>query len=191
MRLLLVFGPPAVGKMTVGREVVARSDFRLLHNHAVLEPLLELFEYGTPPFMTLLKEFRRRLVEEAAEAKVDLVLTYVWGLDLEEDAEFFTEQLGIYRDAGGEVFIVELYADLRTRLDRNGTELRLLHKPSKRNTEWSDDNVRELERHVMNTTEGVRTPAHAVLDDYPHLRIDNTDLDPGEVAEQILAWISR
>ena len=33
MRLLLITGPPAVGKMTVGRAVAAQSDFRLFHNH--------------------------------------------------------------------------------------------------------------------------------------------------------------
>jgi hypothetical protein len=33
MRLLLIIGPPAVGKMTVGREIAAHSDFRLFHNH--------------------------------------------------------------------------------------------------------------------------------------------------------------
>ncbi len=49
----MVFGPPAVGKMTVGRAVAARSDFRLFHNHAVIEPLLEVFDYGTPPFVRL------------------------------------------------------------------------------------------------------------------------------------------
>ena len=57
MRLLVIFGPPSVGKMTVGRAVCARSAFRLLHNHALLEPLLEVFDYGTPPFTRLLGEF--------------------------------------------------------------------------------------------------------------------------------------
>ena len=191
MRLVVIFGPPAVGKMTVGREVAARSGFRLVHNHAVLEPLLELFDYGTPPFMRLLREFRLRMVEEAAEAGVDLVLTHAWGLQLESDARFISELLGIYRKAGAEVFLVELYADLATRLGRNGTELRLLHKPSKRDVEWSDGNVRELEVHVMNTSPGQRTVGHDVLDAHPHLRIDNTALEPGEVAERILAWVNR
>ena len=31
MRLLVIIGPPAVGTMTVGRELAARSDFRLFH----------------------------------------------------------------------------------------------------------------------------------------------------------------
>jgi len=62
MTLLFVFGPPAVGKMTVGRAVVSASDFRLFHNHHTIEPLLEVFDYGTPPFMRLLGEFRRRVL---------------------------------------------------------------------------------------------------------------------------------
>ena len=51
--LLLIIGPPAVGKMTVGRAVCARTDFRLFHNHHTIEPLLEIFGFGTPPFIAL------------------------------------------------------------------------------------------------------------------------------------------
>ena len=47
MKLLLIIGPPAVGKMTVGREIAARSGFRLFHNHHTIEPLVEVFGYGT------------------------------------------------------------------------------------------------------------------------------------------------
>ncbi len=79
MRLLVIFGPPAVGKMTVGREVAARSDFRLFHDHAVIEPLLEVFDHGTQAFDTLLHEFRIRVVEEAARCGTDLVSTFVLG----------------------------------------------------------------------------------------------------------------
>ena len=76
MRLLVIFGPPAVGKMTVGRAVAARSDFRLFHNHATIEPLLDVFDYGTPPFVTLMTEWRSRVVEEAAAFGTDLVFTF-------------------------------------------------------------------------------------------------------------------
>ncbi len=50
--LLVIFGPPAVGKMTIAQEIAARSSFRVFHNHAMLEPLLEVFDYGTPPRST-------------------------------------------------------------------------------------------------------------------------------------------
>ncbi|MDQ4053807.1 MAG: AAA family ATPase [Actinomycetota bacterium] len=189
MRLLVIFGPPAVGKMTVGREVARRSCFRLFHNHATIEPLLDVFDYGTPAFKTLLDEFRIRVVEEAARSGTDLLLTFVWGLDLVEDAETVQRYIGPYVEAGGEVAFVELYADLATRLERNRTEHRLAEKKSKRNVEWSDVNVRELERHVLNTRTGSETPADQVLARHRHLRLDNTDLSPGQAAERILTWL--
>ena len=66
MHFVCVFGPPAVGKMTVGRAVADRSSYRLFHNHHTIELLLDVFDHGTPPFNRLNSEFRRRVVEEAA-----------------------------------------------------------------------------------------------------------------------------
>ena len=189
MRLLVLFGPPSVGKMTVGRAVVARSDFRLFHNHAVMEPLLEVFDYGTPPFVRLLGSWRRELIEEAAASGTDLVLTFVWGLELETDVCEIADYLAPYVERGADVAFVELYADLPTRLERNRTEHRLVEKRSKRDVEWSDDNVRELEGHTMSTTPGGTTPGERMLASYRHLRLDNTALPADEAAEQILAWL--
>ena len=189
VRLLVIFGPPAVGKMTVGREVARRSDFRLFHNHAVIEPLLEVFDYGTPAFDTLLHEFRCRVVEEAAASGADLVFTFVWGLEVANDAKILDGYLRPYLDAGGEVAFVELYAGLETRLERNRTELRLDAKKSKRDVAWSDGNVRDAERHVLNTGAGSTAPADEVLARHRHLRLDNTDLSAGQAAEQVLAWL--
>ena len=43
MKLLLLFGNCAVGKMTVGREFIKITPFRLFHNHMTIEPVLEVF----------------------------------------------------------------------------------------------------------------------------------------------------
>ena len=187
MTLLFVFGPPAVGKMTVGRAIADASGFRLFHNHHVIEPLLDVFEFETPEFQTLLTEFRQRVLEEAAAADVDLVFTLVWGLDLPEDAAAMRRHLAPFIDAGRRIVMVELYADLETRLARNGTAYRLSEKKSKRDLAWSDDNVRELERYQMNT--GAPSPADEVIAAFPHLRIDNTERTPEDVAAEVLAWV--
>ena len=96
-----------------------------------------------------------------------------------------------YVDAGAEVSFVELVADLDTRLGRNRTEHRLAEKKSKRDVDWSDGNVRELERHVLNTVGVARTPAQDVLDRHPHLVLDNSELSADDAADLILAWLSR
>jgi len=187
MTLLLVFGPPAVGNMTVGRAIVEASTFRLFHNHHVIEPLLDVFEFETPAFQTLMAEFRQRVLEEAAAADVDLVFTLVWALDAPGDAAAIRRHLAPFVDAGRRVVLVELCAGLETRLERNRTELRLAEKKSKRDLAWSDDNVRSLERYQMNT--GVPSPADEVIAQFPHLRIDNTDRSPEDVAAQVLGWL--
>ena len=61
MHVVVVFGPLAVGKMPVGREVARLTPYRLLHNHATIDPLLEVFPWGTPAFGTLKREFRVRM----------------------------------------------------------------------------------------------------------------------------------
>ena len=58
--LLFIIGPVAVGKMSVGFEVAARTGFRLFHNHLTIEPVVRFFEFGSPPFDRLVGEFRRR-----------------------------------------------------------------------------------------------------------------------------------
>ncbi len=83
--LLVILGPPAVGKMTVGRALCARSVFRLFHNHMTIEPLAETFGHATHQPNRLNGEFRRRVFEEAAAADLDLVFTYVWALDDREE----------------------------------------------------------------------------------------------------------
>jgi hypothetical protein len=187
MTLLFVFGPPAVGKMTVGRAVADAGGYRLFHNHHTIEPLLDVFDFGTPQFNRLLGEFRQRVLEEAAAADTDLVFTLVWGLDLPEDAAGMQAHLQPFVDAGRRIAFVELYADLDTRLDRNRTPYRLAEKKSKRDLEWSEANVRELERHQMNTDRP--SVADPLIAEHPHLRIDNTDRTPEDVAAEILAWV--
>jgi hypothetical protein len=186
--LMVVFGPPAVGKMTVARAVCERTDFRLFLNHHTIEPLADVFGMDTAPFRALTSEFRHRVVQEAAAADVALMLTLVWNLGGIEDARWVGELVSPYATAGRRVSFVELAADLETRLDRNRGEDRLLAKPSKRDLAWSDGHVRERENWVMNTEPTVPLAADRVLAAHQHLRLDNRQPDPQATAERIVAW---
>ncbi|WP_199750190.1 AAA family ATPase [Amycolatopsis sp. WAC 04169] len=98
MDFVVIFGPPAVGKMTVGEELCKLTGFKLFHNHMAVEPVLGIFPFGSPPFGRLVDEFRRRVIEEAADAALPgLVYTYVWGLELPEDTELIGSYVDIVR----------------------------------------------------------------------------------------------
>lgn len=190
----MLFGPPAVGKMTVGRAVCATSapgaggEWRLFHNHHTIEPLHEIFGQPSPAFGTLNAEFRRRVIEEAAAHDVRLVFTTVWNLAGERDAAYIRGLVAPYADRGLPVRFVELFADLATRLGRNAGADRLAAKPSKRDLVWSEAHVLEREAtFTMNTSPGVTLPAHEVLADFAHLRLDISLLDPVQAAARILA----
>lgn len=193
MRLLLIIGPPAVGKMSVGREIAARSDFRLFHNHHTIEPLVEIFGYGTAPFNVLNKEFRLRVIEEAARNNVDLIFTVVWNLQDPADKAYVDQLVVPVQEAGGEIWVLELIADLETRLERNRGESRLAAKPTKRDLEWSDGNVRAMDAHQLNTdpTGSTPTPADDFLRRHPLLRLDTRHLAAAEVAVIALDWLGR
>ena len=43
MKLIFLIGDAAVGKMTVGQELMKITELRLFHNHMTIEPVIEIF----------------------------------------------------------------------------------------------------------------------------------------------------
>jgi hypothetical protein len=188
MELVIIFGPPAVGKMTVGHELCELTGFKLFHNHALIEPVLGIFPFGSPPFSRIVGDFRRRIIEEAADAGLPgLVFTFVWALEAPEDAEVVASYIDIVESRGGRARLVELAADQDERIARNTTEFRLDQKRSKRDLEWSHRNLLELDNdYVMNTGGGAgRTKAEDVIEKHDYVRIDNTRIGAPAAARMI------
>ena len=68
MRLVFIHGPAASGKLTVARELAARTGLSLFHNHLVVDALLAVFPFGSPGFV-LLRETMWMDVFRAAAAE--------------------------------------------------------------------------------------------------------------------------
>ena len=47
MKLILIFGPQAVGKMTVGQELATLTGLKLFHNHMTIDLVSPIFDYST------------------------------------------------------------------------------------------------------------------------------------------------
>ncbi|HEX9927917.1 MAG TPA: AAA family ATPase [Pyrinomonadaceae bacterium] len=181
MKFIVIFGPPAVGKMTVGYELAQLTGFKLFHNHLTIELVLNFFDFEEPQFQTLVSEFRKRVFEEVAASDLPgLIFTFVWAIEYESDKAFIEQSCDIFREKGADIYFVELEAELSKRLDRNESEFRLLQKPSKRDVEKSRRRLLENDEKYKLNSEG----------DFFHkenyLKINNTSLPADEAARIIV-----
>lgn len=178
--LVVLIGPPAVGKMAVGRELERLTGLPLFHNHMTIELILPFFDFGTEPFNRLVGSFRRGIFEEVgASDGPGIIFTYVWAFDVPADLDYVEWLTGTFTRAGGRAVFAELTADLETRLARNGTPLRLREKPSKRDVEASNARLIEHDERFRFNSDG----------DFPyddHVLIDTTTVEPAEAAERIV-----
>ncbi|MBT2531019.1 AAA family ATPase [Arthrobacter sp. ISL-48] len=180
MKFVVIFGPPAVGKMSVGHELSKITGFRLFHNHMTIELVLNFFDFGDPQFQTLVSEFRQRVFEEVAASDLPgLIFTYVWALDHDSDREFVERSCDIFTGKGADVYFVELEADLEERLRRNESEFRLSHKASKRDIKGSRALLLENDEKYQLNSDG-----DSFLGDN-FLKIDNTNLRAEKTARMI------
>lgn len=181
MKFIIIFGPPAVGKMTVGRELAKLTGLRLFHNHMSIELALPFFNFGEPQFNRLVSEFRQRIFEEVASSNLPgLIFTFVWALDLETDKTFIDRYCAMFREKGADIYFVELEAELSERLKRNESEFRLAEKPSKRNVEKSREILLEhVEKYRFNSNADFFYKEN-------YLKLENTSLSAYAAAEKII-----
>jgi hypothetical protein len=180
MKFVLIFGPQAVGKMTVGHELEKITDLKLFHNHMTIELVNPFFDYGTREGKRLVGLFREELFKAMAKSdQSGMIFTYVWAFDIKEDWEYVEKVCQLFESEGGSVYFVELEADLEERLVRNRSTYRLEQKASKRNIERSEnDLLKSMDQYRLNSYEGEIERAN-------NIRINNTNLTAAEVASRV------
>jgi len=77
MNLIVLHGPPATGKHTVGRRLARATGYPLFHNHLVVDALLAVFAFGSAPFVALREKFWRDVFLRAARRRMPgLIFTF-------------------------------------------------------------------------------------------------------------------
>lgn len=177
MKLVFLIGDAAVGKMTVGQELMKLTGLRLFHNHMMIEPVIEIFG----AFNGLVTQQLREVIfrEFAKSDNQGMIFTYMWAFDMPSDWDYVNHVTDIFKEQGAEIYYVELVAPQEVRLQRNETENRLQHKASKRNLEDSRARLLRDDRNYR----CVSLPGEIPFENY--IRIDNTHLSPVEAAAMI------
>lgn len=172
MKLVLIIGAGAVGKMTVGQELMKITGLRLFHNHMMIEPVIDIFGRFQGETINKLREI---IFDDFVKTDNDgMIFTYLWAFDLESDNTYLE---GVAKRFD-EVYCVELIASEKTRLERNCTENRLIHKASKRDVAVSNERLLAEGRYRLVSNEG-----EIPFENY--LRIYNDNLPADVVARMI------
>ena len=122
LKLVFIYGPPAVGKLTVATELAELTGFKLYHNHVSVDFVKSVFEFGTPTFWRLVDKFRREILEEAAKGGINTIFTFVYGKGI--DDEFVKDIVRRVESHGGKVCFVRLQCDRKVLLSRVGNRSR-------------------------------------------------------------------
>lgn len=177
MKLVFLIGDAAVGKMTVGQELMKQTGLRLFHNHMTIEPVIEIFGSFNGSVTAQLREVIFR--EFAKSDNKGMIFTYLWAFDMQSDWDYIAHVADIFKEQGSEIYCVELVAPQEIRLQRNETPNRLLHKASKRDVAQSRERVlRDDAQHRC-----VSLPGELPFENY--IKIDNSNLAPDVVATMI------
>ena len=174
MKLVLIVGDSAVGKMTVGQELQRITGLRLFHNHMTIEPVLEIFNDFN---VDVILKLRYLIFEEFVKTDNEgMIYTCMWDYDAQEDWDIMNKILGIFE--GAQIYCVELTAPLEVRLQRNATENRLRNKASKRDIEASNARLINYASRRFISRDG-EIPIQNFI------RIDNSNLAADKVAQII------
>ncbi len=177
MKLVFILGDAAVGKMTVGQELMKITDLRLFHNHMTIEPVIEIFGGYDGKTIAEMRDLIFR--NYAASNNYGMIFTMMMDFDLPSEWEYLEHIKSFFEPYGTEFYYVELIAPQEIRLQRNVTENRLKHKASKRDIETSNQRlINDDNQHRCVSREG-----EIPFDNY--LRIENSDLPADEAARMI------
>lgn len=109
MDLVFIHGPAACGKLTVARELGARTGFRVFHNHLVVDLVSALFEFGSEPFVRLRERLWMESFREAATCGESLIFTFQPEASVEPG--FPERVVELIESLGGKVAFVSLVCD--------------------------------------------------------------------------------
>ena len=106
MKLVLIYGPFASGKLTISNELQKLTGYKFLENNVVNKPALQVFPFGTPVFNRISGNLRLDILKEAAAHNVDLITSLVYVLG--EDDDYIKKIIKVVTEEGGEVKFVRI-----------------------------------------------------------------------------------
>ena len=172
MKLIIIHGPPAAGKLTIANAVSLRTYFKVFHNHLTIDCTEPVFGFGSDAFWDINLKLRCEVIAEAARQDIDIIHTFCYAKG--PDDERFRDLIAAAEDNGGEVFTVLVHCRDEVRKERIVAE----HRVRMRKLTDPDSVEGSQERNdLLSPLPGRET-----------LIIDTSDITPDEAATMIIGY---
>ncbi len=79
--VIFIYGPIAVGKLTVAKILSKKLGYKLTHNHILNDFIDRVFTRGTLVRDTMIEKFRYDLLENAVKSKISFITTHCYSHD--------------------------------------------------------------------------------------------------------------
>ncbi len=123
MKLLILYGPPAAGKYTIAKSLAETTGYKFFHNHASIDVVKPIIDFGAPGFFELSDKIRLDVFEEAAKQNIPgIVFTFVYRK--KDDHKFVNDIVSSMAKYNAEVVFVQIHCDKEVLTQRVSSDQR-------------------------------------------------------------------
>ena len=184
-KAIIIIGPPAVGKYTIGKMLSEKNNYRFLHEHQISDIASSLFNESSIERTTYYFKLRLDIFSDFIKHNTtnqSIVTTFVLLFDQAYYKNFIATFLTLFQKNNYDVYVIELAASYEERIKRNTNEDRLKAKPSKQDIERSTKRLNDMEE--KSRTNSIQSDT--LFSNYHHIIINTESLSQQEVVDKII-----
>jgi len=109
MKLVFIYGPPGVGKLTVAKELSKITNFKVFHNHMTNDFVVNFETFGTKRFWKYVGKIKEVIYHMAFENNTNLITTGCYAKG--HDDKSIKRKIKLFKKNKSQIYFVRLYCD--------------------------------------------------------------------------------
>jgi hypothetical protein len=174
-RLVVLYGPPASGKLPIAEAISAQTDWIWFDNSVAIDFVAQFLQPGTPRFLELTDSLRLDLVRAMLAEGRSVVFTFVYFGFVGEDISFFKFLAAAATSVGASLHLVQLKCSEETLLQRVS------------NASWHQSWQSTTRQEFAKISE--RSSIEKSLPGFASLQIDTDSWGPDNAASMIVEYV--